>query len=165
MSVTLEKALDTIETLEERLAIVTAALEAERREKRDLEHYIDYLRRRFHGPKGERLDPNQLRIAFEDLVEVIEAERPHAPLPEALEAPDAESAEDRLPTKVRAKGAHGRGPLPAELPRVRVEHDLEPDQRCCPSCKDPMARMGETVSEEVDYVPASVVVREHVRPK
>jgi transposase len=27
------------------------------------------------------------------------------------------------------------------------------------------ARIGETVTEEVDYVPASLVVREHVRPK
>lgn len=64
MSVTLEKALDENATLRERVEILTQALESERREKRDLEHYIDYLRRRFHGPKGERLDPNQLRIAF-----------------------------------------------------------------------------------------------------
>jgi transposase len=48
---------------------------------------------------------------------------------------------------------------------VRVEHDLEPDERCCPTCKAAMARIGQTVTEEVDYVPASVVVREHVRPK
>ena len=32
------------------------AAERERREKRDLEHYIDYLRRRLHGPKGERIE-------------------------------------------------------------------------------------------------------------
>ncbi|HVS17118.1 MAG TPA: IS66 family transposase [Planctomycetota bacterium] len=162
---TLEKALDTIETLEERVAVLTAALDAERREKRDLAHYIDYLRRRLHGPKGERLDPNQLRIAFEDLVEVIEAERPQTPPTEALEAPDAESADDRLPKKPRKQGAHGRKALPAELPRLRVEHDLDAAERCCPSCKHAMSRVGETVTEEVDYVPASLVVREHVRPK
>lgn len=162
---TLEKALDENTTLRERVEILTQALDAARREKRDLEHYIDYLRRRFHGPKGERLDPNQLRIAFEDLVDVIEAERPHAPQPEALEAPDAESADDHPRRRSRKKGAHGRKPLPEELPRVRVEHDLEPDQRCCPSCKDAMARIGQSVTEEVDYVPASVIVREHVRPK
>ena len=48
---------------------------------------------------------------------------------------------------------------------MRIEHDLEPEDRCCPSCKDEMARIGETVTDQVEYVPASVVVHEHVRPK
>ncbi len=163
--VTLEDALDKLATLEERVEILSQALEAERREKRDLAYYIDYLRRRLHGPKGEQLDPNQLQIAFEDLVEVLEAERPMAPPIEATEAPDAESPEDRIPKKHRRKGAHGRKKAPEELPRVRVEHDLEFADRCCPSCSNEMSRIGETVTEEVDYVPASVLVREHARPK
>ncbi len=155
-----------VATLESQLEVLTQALEAERREKRDLQHYIDYLRRRVFGPRGEKLDASQLKIPFEDLVEVIEAERPHAPLLEATEAPDGESDEDRIAKRHRRKaGAHGRTPLPEELPRVRIEHDVEEGDRCCPSCTKEMSRIGEVVTEEVDYVPASVIVREHVRPK
>ncbi|QDU69832.1 IS66 family transposase zinc-finger binding domain-containing protein [Engelhardtia mirabilis] len=152
-------------TLQERVDVLVAALEAERREKRDLVHYIDYPRRRVFGPKGERLDPDQLQIPFEDLVDVIEAERPSVPLTEATEAPDAESPEDKIPKRFRRKGAHGRKALPDELPRVRIVHALDEDERCCPSCSKSMARIGGVVTEEVDYVPTSVVVREHVRPK
>lgn len=162
---TLEKALDENATLREQVAVLTHQLEEERREKRDLRYFIDYLRRMKHGPKGERLDPDQLQIAFEDLDEVIEAERPHAPLEEATEAPDAESADDRVPKKYRRKGAHGRKAISEDLPRERVEHDLDAEDRCCPTCTKEMSRIGEAITEEVDYVPASVIVREHVRPK
>lgn len=161
----LEDALDRVANLEEQVSLLTQSLEAERREKRDLFRYIEYLRRQRFGSKSERLDPAQLRIPYEDLVEIVDAERPHAPLPEATEAPDAERPDDRIPKAHRRKGAHGRKELPAELPRVRVVHDLEADERSCPSCAKEMSRMGELVTEEVDYVPASVVVREIVRPK
>ena len=54
---------------------------------------------------------------------------------------------------MRSPAARAGSGVPAELPRVRVERDLEPDERCCPTCKAAMARIGQTVSEEVDYVP------------
>ncbi len=151
--------------LKSQIEVLNTALEAERREKRDLQHYIDYLRRRKFGSKGERLDPAQLCIPFDDLIDVIEAERPHAPLPEALEATDAEEAEDRIPKRHRRKGAHGRKAVSPDLPRERVEHEIDADDRCCPSCSKDMSRIGEVITEEVEYVPASVVVREHIRPK
>ncbi len=35
----------------------------------------------------------------------------------------------------------GRRPLPADLPRERVEYDLPEDQKLCPCCKNPLHRI------------------------
>lgn len=55
-----------------------------------------------------------------------------------------------------------RRPLPEHLPRTRVEHT----PACtCPDCGAAMRRIGEDVSEVLDYVPARFRVIRHVRPK
>lgn len=43
----------------------------------------------------------------------------------------------------------GRKPLPADLPRERIEHDLPEDQKICPCCSKAMHRMGEETSEQL----------------
>jgi transposase len=56
----------------------------------------------------------------------------------------------------------GRPALPKDLPRVRVEYDLTPEE------KAPFAsleRIGEEKSEMLDYIPAKLQVIEHVRAK
>src|SRR4051812_42874563 len=45
----------------------------------------------------------------------------------------------------------GRKPLPANLPRERVEYDLPDDQKACPCCRGQMHRMGETVTEQLAF--------------
>lgn len=57
-----------------------------------------------------------------------------------------------------------RKPLPADLPRVRVEHDLpDADKRC--SCGCVRTEIGETTSEQLDIIPAQVRVLVNVRKK
>lgn len=58
---------------------------------------------------------------------------------------------------------HGRQVLPAHLPRERVEYDLTEAERCCPSCGRPRACIGEQVSEQLDYRPASYFVVQHAK--
>ena len=41
----------------------------------------------------------------------------------------------------------GRRPLPEDLPRERVEYNLDDDQRAGPCCKSQIHRMGEAVTE------------------
>jgi transposase len=60
---------------------------------------------------------------------------------------------------------NGRRKLPDDLPRIRVEHDLEDDERPCPCCGDPRKKIGEETSEQLEYEPAKVHVIEHVRMK
>jgi transposase len=55
-----------------------------------------------------------------------------------------------LPPGETATGKkRGRRPLPANLPRERVEYDLPGDQKACPCCREQMHRMGEIVTEQL----------------
>jgi len=133
------------ESIAECHALITALQgDLEERDKR-----IDYLVRRLFGTKSERMDPNQL--ALFDVEEQAEPE------------PEIEAASDAAPRPKR-KG-HGRKPFPEDLPRKRVEHDVAPAEKCCPECGADKIRFGEDTSEQLEYVPASLYVIEHVRPK
>jgi len=55
-----------------------------------------------------------------------------------------------------------RAPLPERLPRRDVHH--EPEDTSC-SCGQAMKRVGEDVSEKLDYTPGEFTVQRHVRGK
>ena len=55
-----------------------------------------------------------------------------------------------------------RTPLPAELPRTVIRH--EPDNTQC-ACGCQLKRMGEDISEKLDYTPGTFTVEQHVRGK
>ena len=65
-------------------------------------------------------------------------------------------------TKPRRKG-HGRQQLPKHLPRDRRVYELSEAERMCQSCGQARAVIGQEVSEQLDYEPASLMVVEHVR--
>ena len=97
---------------------------------------------------------------------------------EAMDAPQAQlfaeaneedigAAQQRLeqlcpPTRPApsAKAAPKRQALPAHLPRTEVR--LEPQNTAC-GCGQPMQRIGQDVSERLDYVPGSFSVQRHIR--
>ena len=56
--------------------------------------------------------------------------------------------------------AHG---LPTELPRLKMY--LEPESTLCttPGCGCQLKRIGEDVSEKLDYTPGVVTVERHIR--
>jgi transposase len=56
-----------------------------------------------------------------------------------------------------------RGPLPEHLPRQTQKH--EPKESACPDCGGKLSKLGEDISEVLEYVPASFFVVRHVRPK
>ena len=56
----------------------------------------------------------------------------------------------------------GRPRLPKDLPRERVEYDLSPAEK---AEFDTLERIGEEVSETLEYTPAKLRVIEHVRAK
>jgi transposase len=55
-----------------------------------------------------------------------------------------------------------RSPLPTHLPRVEVRH--EPEQTTC-GCGTALTRIGEDVSEKLDYTPGVFHVERHIRGK
>lgn len=65
---------------------------------------------------------------------------------------EAESAQAEPKTP---KAKRGRKPLPADLPHVRIEHDLSEPEKQCP-CGHERTVIGETSSEQLDIIPAQV---------
>lgn len=56
----------------------------------------------------------------------------------------------------------GRPKLPADLPRTRIDYDLSEEEK---SEFDRLTKIGEEVSETLDFTPAKLRVIEHVRAK
>jgi transposase len=147
-----------LEELLDELKVTKKELAKRDEENATLRHRLEALLRRFFGPRSEKIAPGQLPLAFldEDLhAELLDKIPPHAD-----EAPDEET-----PPRRRKKRRNGRAPLPAGLPRDRVVHEPEPEQLICPCCGKTKERIGEEISEEVEFVPSSIRVIEHVRPK
>lgn len=144
--------------LAERDAVVAeqhATIHELQRTNAGLSHRLDVLLRRVYGQSSERVDPQQLLLFGQRMTEAAQQ----------AEAADAEDGDDDLPSARKRRKGHGRRPLPANLPRHRIEHPLDPEQMACPCCGEPRRRIGEVISEQLDYVPASLFVLEHVRPK
>lgn len=123
-----------------------------------LQHQLEQLLKRLYGRKSEKLDPNQLLLFAQEVLAAAAAE----PTPEPT--PEPEPAPAPTPAKPPIKG-HGRKPLPANLPRKRVVHDVPPEKRLCPDCGVERTCIGEEIREQLEYVPASLIVIEHARPK
>jgi transposase len=123
-----------------------------------LQHQLEQLLRQRYGRKGERVDPAQLWLFAQEILAQAEPE----PEPE----PEPASEPTPLPSAPQSKkDGHGRKPLPASLPRKPVVHDVPPEQLPCPDCGALRHRIGSEVREQLEYVPASLIVIEHIRPK
>ncbi|NKE69125.1 IS66 family transposase [Ramlibacter sp. RBP-2] len=110
------------------------------------------LKRVQFGVKSERLNAEQRALFDEAVAADIAA------LEEQLEQltrkpADADDGEKKKPK---------RAPLPPELPRVDRHH--EPNNTNC-SCGCQMKRIGEEVSEKLDYTPGVFTVERHIRGK
>lgn len=57
----------------------------------------------------------------------------------------------------------GRRPLPEFLPRKTCTHELQGDQLLCPCCGKPRVKVSEKTSEQLEFEPASLYVKRHVR--
>src|SRR3954452_13265752 len=129
------------------LAELLAALRASRQDGERLRERLDQLLRRLYGPRSERLNPDQLLLFAEP------------PADEDVTPPASDPGEAAKP---RRKG-HGRQQLPRHLPRDRRVYELSEAERLCHGCGQARVVIGQEVSEQLDYEPASLTVIEHVR--
>jgi transposase len=120
----------------------------------EIEHLkllIARLRRMQFGRKSEKLDRQieQLELKLEDLESNrVEPTLPATRVPSSPESPSPRPA---------------RRPLPEHLPRQIRTH--QPQHQACPQCGSQLRKLGEDVSEVLEYIPASFVVIRHVRPR
>jgi transposase len=118
-----------------------------------LTHEMAVLKRWQFGRSGERLDPAQLSLLDETIdtdIAAIELEL------EALAPPPPAAAQAGQPRRVR---------LPPELPRVDIAHEPESTVCTTPGCGCALKRIGEDISEKLDYTPGVFTVERHVRGK
>ena len=150
----LDAAIDDLPTARALIASLQEQLTTSQREVAALRHELDILCQRLFGKKSERVDPRQLKLALEQLA------NEQGPLTEPVEM---DSGETPVRGHTRRRPT-GRRPLPAHLPQRRVEIDIAEEERQC-ACGHTRTRIGEDVSEKLEYEPASFVVIETVRPK
>jgi len=140
-------------------ATVTAQREAQEYIQRMIEQLVLARHRQF-GVSSEQM-PDQARLfdEAEALAQSTTEKQDIAQVPPET-APDVEGSESKSPKKARGK----RRPLPVELPRVDVVHDVPEEQRTCP-CGTPMVEIGEDVSEQYDIVPMQIRILRHIRKR
>jgi len=117
-----------------------------------LQHLLRQLQRAQFGRRSEKLDPDQLHLAFEDIEQ-------------AIAGTEADN-DKRDPAGARARAAKrrvNRGALPPHLPRIHVT--IGPDDTHCPCCQAPMHVIGEETSQRLDVIPAQYRVIVTHRPK
>src|SRR5271157_4381230 len=123
-----------------------------------LQHQLEQLPRQRYGRKSDRVDPAQLLLFAREILAEAEAEPEPTPQPESVPEPTPPPSAPQPKTK-----GHGRKPLPASLPRKPVVHDVPPEQLPCPDCGAMRRCIGTEVREQLEYVPASLIVIEHIR--
>lgn len=117
-----------------------------------LAHLLRQLQRMQFGRRSEKLDPDQLALAFEDVEQALAT----------IEADN--DKKDLTAAKARAdKRRANRGALPAHLPRIHVT--MTPEDTLCPCCHSAMHVIGEDTAERLDVIPAQFRVVVTHRPK
>lgn len=115
-----------------------------------LRHEMDKLRRMIFGAKSERFvsqeQPSQLSLGL-------------GTEPEPTPEPEKETITyDRKKNQEKKEAVHSRQPLPAHLPRHEVV--LEPLNK-----EEGAKKIGEEVTEVLEYTPGKLYVTRYVRPK
>ena len=117
-----------------------------------LRHLLRQLQRAQFGRRSEKLDPEQLLLALEDVEQAVAGKEA------------AEDKKDPAGGRARAeKRRTNRGALPAHLPHVDVT--IAPEDTNCPCCREPMHVIGEETSKRLDVIPAQFRVIVTHRPK
>ena len=122
-----------------------------------LRHQLTQALRRLYGRKTEQLaGADQGTLPLGPPADAAAEATPD----DAPDDPDPAAAPGERPRRQR-----GRTPLPKDLPRQRTV--LEPDASAltCAHCTTAKTRIGEDVTEELEFEPAVLRVHEYVRPK
>jgi len=138
-----------LETQSHQIDTQSSRIDAQADELRILREYIRLLKHHRFGRRSEKGCDEQVRLFNE------------AELGE--EGP--EEVVEETPVAAHTRQKRGRRSLPASIPRVEILHDLPEDQKRCGDDGTPLERIGEEVSEQLEFIPAKLRVLRHVRPK
>jgi len=129
---------------------LAATIRLQEREKAQLLHRVECLVRQLYGRRSEKLDPAQLLLFAAEAMASIET------VPA-----QAEDLEEKAQPK---KKGHGRKKPPRTLPHWPLEHPVPDAEKVCATCGGAKRRIGEKVTEQLDFAPASMFVIDHIQP-
>ena len=138
--------LRTTERDAAKAGLLLKALEAEK-----LKAQIARLRRQAFGSSSERVrrELEQLELKLEDIEAAEAAQETRA------------AGEPARPSPKEAPAKKQRRKLPDALPRRDIVHE---PARACPACGGAMRKVGEDVTEILEYIPGRFEVIRHIRP-
>ena len=119
-------------------------------------HYCALLKNSIYGKRSEKSRVShieQMSLLFNEAETYAQDEE------------DPVASEDKQ--KALKPGTHkkgGRKGLPKDLPREKIIHKLEQEELQC-KCGSELVHIGSDISEQLDIIPAKVIVKEHVRYK
>src|SRR3954449_5630618 len=117
-----------------------------------LRHLIRQLQRLRFGRRSEKLDPDQLNLALEDVEQAV------AEIEAQQEKADPAFKRARAETRRAVRGS-----LPKHLPRVEVV--IAPETTACVCCGSAMQVIGEDRSSRLDVIPGQSRLLTPLRPK
>jgi len=123
-----------------------------------MQHNLGIFQRAMFGKKSEK-SYEEPALQFNLFDEAEEGADSQSELDLSSDDDDAETT-----TSSKPKNKPGRRPLPANLPRKKIIHDLHEDQKLCP-CGCALTLIGEEKSEQLDFIPATLQVIETIRLK
>lgn len=121
-------------------------LEMEEKWQAKYQHLLEQFRLAQHARFGKSTEAHPAQIALFNEAEV------------ELDTQDEQTQEISY-----TRGKPKRKPLPQDLPREVVVHDVE--DKTCACCQGELHQIGEDKSEKLEFIPAQIKVIEHVRPK
>ena len=123
------------------------------------EQQIEYLEERIRLLQNEIFGRRTEKPFVNPLNQIPLFEASHIDVPK----PDL-SSEERITIPEHTRKKRGRKPLPEDLPRIEVIHDIPEEEKHC-ACGEELSCIGQDESEKLDYVPAQIRVIRHIRLK
>lgn len=119
------------------------------------------LKRQLFGERSDKLSPEEEAQMAEVAADLKDQAEQEPPISQEVLEDQTDPAKDAPQGKRPRRRRH---PLPEHLERQTVV--IEPEGLApCEHCGRPPESIGEEVSEELEYVPAKLIVRRTVRPK
>lgn len=109
-----------------------------------LEQQLRLLLKRQFGTRSESVSADQLKL---------------------FDLPDSQPEDESItvdPKKQKKRGK--RSPIDAKFERQSIHYQL-PENQCHCACGEPLKDIGQEVTEQFDYIPARMIVVEHVQHK
>jgi transposase len=143
---------EEVNQLQEMVAEQSREIRQIESENKVLREELRLLRQKMYGSSSEKMK--------------LEGEaQPGLPFPGEPETivDEEEAIEEEREEIAYTRRKRGRRPLPADLPRQEIIHEVPEAERMC--CGEPMAQIGQETSERLVKQPAILSVEVHVRRK